>query len=145
MLQQIIKRDQSSMPFKKEKIVLAIFKAANAVGGNDFETSEKLGEEVIRIANQRYPDGIADVEGIQDIVEKVLIKAGHAKTAKAYILYREKRRVARESNALIGATINMFTEYLHNRDWQINENAIPQSINGRTIMYARLFRKILAA
>jgi ribonucleoside-triphosphate reductase len=142
MLQQIIKRDQSSMPFKKEKIVLAIFKAANAVGGNDFETSEKLGEEVIRIANQRYPDGIADVEGIQDIVEKVLIKAGHAKTAKAYILYREKRRVARESNALIGATINMFTEYLHNRDWQINENANTQkSINGLNNYVREAFTK----
>ncbi len=142
MLQQIIKRDQYSMPFKKEKIVLAIFKAANAVGGNDFETSEKLGEEVIRIANQRYPDGIADVEGIQDIVEKVLIKAGHAKTAKAYILYREKRRVARESNALIGATINMFTEYLHNRDWQINENANTQkSINGLNNYVREAFTK----
>lgn len=130
------------MPFKKEKIVLAIFKAANAVGGNDFETSEKLGEEVIRIANQRYPDGITDVEGIQDIVEKVLIKAGHAKTAKAYILYREKRRVARESNALIGATINMFTEYLHNRDWQINENANTQkSINGLNNYVREAFTK----
>ena len=131
MLKQIIKRDRTSVPFKKEKIVLAIFKAANAAGGNDFTTSEKLGDEVMRIAEERYPDGIADVEGIQDIVEKVLIEAGHAKTAKAFILYREKRRSARESNALIGATINMFSEYLNDRDWQINENANTQkSING---------------
>jgi len=131
VLKQIIKRDRSIVLFKKEKIVLAIFKAAKAVGGNDFSTSEKLADEVIKMAEERYPDGIADVEGIQDIVEKVLIENGHAKTAKAYILYREKRRSARESNALIGATINMFTEYLNDSDWQVNENANTQkSING---------------
>ncbi|MEL7654652.1 MAG: ribonucleoside triphosphate reductase [Bacillota bacterium] len=131
MLKQIIKRDRSIVLFKKEKIVLAIFKAAKAVGGNDFSTSEKLADEAIRMAELRYPDGIAEVEGVQDIVEKVLIENGHAKTAKAYILYREKRRSARESNALIGATINMFTEYLNDADWQINENANTQkSING---------------
>lgn len=142
MLKQIIKRDRSSVPFKKEKIVLAIFKAANAVGGNDFAIAEKLGDEVIGLADQRYPDGIADVEGIQDLVEKVLIEAGHAKTAKAYILYREKRRSAREANALIGATINMFTEYLNDRDWQINENANTQkSINGLNNYVREAFTK----
>jgi anaerobic ribonucleoside-triphosphate reductase len=131
VMKQIIKRDRSIALFKKEKIVLAIFKAAQAVGGNDFSTSEKLADEVVKIAELQYPDGIAEVEGIQDIVEKVLIENGHAKTAKAYILYREKRRSARESNALIGATINMFTEYLNDSDWQINENANTQkSING---------------
>ncbi|QOX65227.1 ribonucleoside triphosphate reductase [Anoxybacterium hadale] len=131
MLKQIIKRDRSIVLFKKEKIVLAIFKAAKAVGGDNFATSEKLAEEAVRMAEIRYPDGIAEVEGIQDIVEKVLIENGHAKTAKAYILYREKRRSARESNALIGATINMFGEYLNDSDWQINENANTQkSING---------------
>ena len=90
MITQIIKRDRSYVPFRKEKIVLAIFKAANAVGGNDFTTSEKLTEEVFSIAEAQYPDGIAEVESIQDIVEKVLIESGHAKTAKAFILYREK-------------------------------------------------------
>ncbi len=131
MLKQIIKRDRSVVLFKKEKIVLAIFKAAKAVGGNDFSTSERLADEAIKMAELRYPDGIADVEGIQDTVEKVLIENGHAKTAKAYILYREKRRSARESNALIGATINMFTDYLNDTDWQVNENANTQkSING---------------
>jgi ribonucleoside-triphosphate reductase len=131
MLKQIIKRDQTVVPFRKEKIVLAIFKAASSVGGSDFARSEQLTDEVVRIAETKYPTGIADVEGIQDIVEKVLIENGHAKTAKAFILYREKRRAAREANALIGATIDMFTEYLNDRDWQINENANTQkSING---------------
>lgn len=142
MISQIIKRDRSYVPFKREKIVLAIFKAASAVGGNDFTTSEKLADEVISIAENQYSDGIAEVEGIQDIVEKVLIENGHAKTAKAYILYREKRRSARETNALIGATINMFSEYLNDRDWQINENANTQkSINGLNNYIREAFTK----
>jgi ribonucleoside-triphosphate reductase len=142
MLKQIIKRDRTPVPFKKEKIVLAIFKAATAVGGDDFATSEKLGEEVVRIADQLYPEGVADVEGVQDIVEKVLIEAGHAKTAKAFILYREKRRSARESNALVGATIHMFTEYLDDQDWMINENANTQkSINGLNNYVREAFTK----
>lgn len=141
-LQQIIKRDRTQVPFKKEKIVLAIFKAATAVGGNDFETSQKLANEVVTIAESRYPEGLAEVEGIQDIVEKVLIEAGHAKTAKAFILYREKRRSARESNALIGATIHMFSEYLNDQDWQINENANTQkSINGLNNYVREAFTK----
>ncbi|MDP2426497.1 MAG: ribonucleoside triphosphate reductase [Candidatus Izemoplasmatales bacterium] len=131
MLKQIVKRDQTLAPFRKEKIVLAIYRAASSVGGTDFSKSEELTEEVIRIASVKYPNGIAEVEGIQDIVEKVLIENGHARTAKAFILYREKRRASREANALIGATIEMFTEYLNDRDWQINENANTQkSING---------------
>jgi len=131
MLQQIIKRDRSLVPFRKEKIIFAIFKAANAVGGNDFSQAEKLADRVVTLAEDKFSGGVADVEAIQDLVEKVLIDAGHAKTAKAYILYREKRRSAREANALIGATINMFGEYLNDKDWQINENANTQkSING---------------
>ncbi|MBI9009621.1 MAG: ribonucleoside triphosphate reductase [Tenericutes bacterium] len=131
MLEKIIKRDRTIVPFRKEKIVLAIFKAANSVGGSDFSKSELLTDEVCIVAERLYPNGIAEVEGLQDVVEKVLIENGHAKTAKAFILYREKRRASRESNALIGATINMFTEYLNDRDWQINENANTQkSING---------------
>ncbi|MCK5731864.1 MAG: ribonucleoside triphosphate reductase [Tenericutes bacterium] len=131
MLIKIIKRDRTIVPFRREKIVLAIFKAASSVGGSDFEKSESLTDEVITIASDRFPNGIIEVELIQDIVEKVLIENGHAKTAKAFILYREKRRASRESNALIGATIGMFTEYLNDRDWQISENANTQkSING---------------
>ena len=142
MLQQIIKRDRSLVPFRKEKIIFAIFKAANAVGGNDFSQAEKLADRVVTLAEDKFSGGVADVEAIQDLVEKVLIDAGHAKTAKAYILYREKRRSARETNALIGATINMFTEYLNDQDWRINENANTQkSINGLNNYIREAFTK----
>lgn len=142
MLKKMIKRDGSIVPFQKEKIVWAIFKAANAVGGEDFALSEHLTDQVLEMAAKKYPDGVADVESIQDMVEKVLIEQGHAKTAKAYILYREKRRSARESNALIGATINMFTDYLDDLDWKINENANTQkSINGLNNYVREAFTK----
>jgi ribonucleoside-triphosphate reductase len=142
MINRIVKRDRTVVPFRKEKIVWAIFKAATAVGGDDFAESERLADKVVQMAEQKFPDGVADVEGIQDIVEKVLIEDGHARTAKAYILYREKRRSARESNALIGATINMFGEYLNDRDWKINENANTQkSINGLNNYVREAFTK----
>lgn len=142
MISQIRKRDGRVATFKQEKITWAIFKAANAVGGDDWEIAENLTSQVIEIVSRLFADEIADVEAIQDIVEKVLIENGHAKTAKAYILYREKRRSAREANALIGATINMFSDYLGDKDWQVQENANTQrSINGMNNYVRETFTK----
>ncbi len=131
MLEKIRKRDGSIVIFQPEKITWAIFKAANAVGGNDWEKAESLCGQVVDMAKFKFGAAVVDVEDIQDLVEKVLIENGHARTAKAYILYREKRRSAREANALIGATIDMFSKYLDDQDWKIKENANAQkSING---------------
>lgn len=142
MITQIRKRDGRVTSFHSEKITWAIFKAANAVGGHDWQIAEDLTNQVMQIADRQYTSGMTDVESIQDLVEKVLIENGHAKTAKAYILYREKRRSARESNALIGATINMFSDYLGDKDWQIQENANTQrSINGMNNYVRETFTK----
>ena len=142
MITQIRKRDGRIAPFKNEKITWAIFKAATAVGGNNWTLAEDLTRQVISMADQQFSDGLAEVEGIQDLVEKVLIENGHAKTAKAFILYREKRRSAREANALIGATINMFSDYLGDKDWQVQENANTQrSINGMNNYVRETFTK----
>lgn len=142
MITQIKKRDGSTQAFQKEKITWAIFKAVTAVGGDDFDTAQKISDDVVDLANLQLKTDTADVEQIQDLVEKVLIEGGHAKTAKAYILYREKRRAARESNALIGATIDMFSDYLDDKDWQIKENANTQkSINGMNNYVRETFTK----
>ncbi|MGI6326914.1 MAG: ribonucleoside triphosphate reductase [Saccharofermentanales bacterium] len=142
MINRIRKRDGRIVTFKQEKITWAIFKAATAVGGDNWELAEALTGQIIEMAQTRFPDGLAEVEAIQDIVEKVLIENGHAKTAKAFILYREKRRSAREANALIGATINMFSDYLGDKDWQIQENANTQrSINGMNNYVREAFTK----
>ena len=142
MFQEIVKRDGHRESFDRAKIKNAIWKAAQAVNGTDEALSERLTDEVIRLAEIRYKGGTPDVEGIQDLVEKVLIEAGHAKTAKAYILYREKRRGTREINALIGATIDMFSDYLNDRDWGVKENAnMQRSVNGLNNYIREAFTK----
>lgn len=99
MFTKIRKRDGRVVDFTKEKITGAIFKAARHVGGEDYETAENLTERVISYLIKHSSNEIPDVETIQDAVEKVLIEAGHAKTAKAYILYRSKRTRIREAKS----------------------------------------------
>lgn len=96
MIIKIIKRDGREVPFNIEKIADAIFKAARAVGGQDYDTSLKLAEKVVIEVEKNHKDTIATVENIQDLVEKVLIEEGHAKTAKEYILYRAERNKFRQ-------------------------------------------------
>ena len=90
------KRDGRIVPFEKEKITEAIFKAAKSVGGENRYLAEDLAEAVTLYLEKNFQDKIPSVEEIQDIVERVLIKTGHAKTAKAYILYRQKRANVRK-------------------------------------------------
>ena len=85
----IIKRDGAVVPFDREKITVAIYKAAAAVGGHDRALSERLAAQVVALLEEE--GGTPSVEEIQDLTEKVLIENGHAKTAKAYILYRNER------------------------------------------------------
>ena len=88
----VVKRTGHIVPFNPERITNAIYRAAVAVGGRDRSIAEGLTRQVVAILEENTPPGhIPHVEEIQDIVEKVLIEAGHAKTAKAYILYRAER------------------------------------------------------
>ncbi len=142
MISSVKKRDGRLEKFAPEKITWAIFKAATAVGGKDFEKAESLCVKVLEQLERKYDNQTPDIEAIQDVVEKVLIEDGHAQTAKAYILYREKRKGAREINALIGATIDMFSDYLGDKDWHIQENANTQkSINGLNNYVRETFTK----
>ena len=142
MIDRIRKRDGNLEKFTPEKITFAIFKAAAACGGDDFELASRLAGQVVQQMPEAFGEGVPDVEGVQDLVERVLIKNGHARTAKAYILYREKRASARNLNALIGATIEMFSDYLGDRDWRIKENANTQkSVNGLNSYVREFFTK----
>jgi len=142
MIEKIRKRDGRVEKFAPEKITSAIFKAAAACGGSDLVLAQRLCDKVVELAEVRYQGKIPEVEQIQDLVEYVLIENGHAKTAKAYILYREKRNSARELNALIGATINMFGDYLGDKDWKVQENANAQkSVNGLNNYIREIFTK----
>ena len=97
MLNNIIKRNGTIVPFDQEKITRAIYKAAASVGGHDYTLSKTLSDEVTQFLKQSYPyPDMPLMEEVQDVVEKVLIENGHAQTAKSFILYRENRRKERQ-------------------------------------------------
>ncbi|RJX28783.1 MAG: ribonucleoside triphosphate reductase [Dethiobacter sp.] len=123
MPEKIIKRDGRVVTFDQERIINAIFKAAKAVGGADRRAAGKLSQEVVNIINENFRDSLPSVEEVQDIVEKVLIENGHARTAKAYILYRKQHQELRNFQHLLLNTEKMFQEYLGGEDWRINENS----------------------
>ena len=98
MITEIIKRDGRRAPFQIEKITDAIYAAAQASGGRDREMAERLAQQVVQLLDNENMITLPTVEQIQDAVEKVLVKNGHARTAKKYILYRNERTRAREMN-----------------------------------------------
>ena len=85
------KRDGQVLKFERDKIANAIFKAAESVGGKDRSIAERLTDEVILHLFATRGGNLPSVEEVQDAIEKVLIERGHAKTAKAFILYRHER------------------------------------------------------
>jgi len=91
-IKYVVKRNGATVPFSKNRITNAIYRAAVSVGGRDRQIAEGLSKQVVEILETRFgPKKYPLVEEIQDIVEKVLIENGHAKVSKAYILYREER------------------------------------------------------
>jgi ribonucleoside-diphosphate reductase alpha chain len=102
-VKKVRKRDGTIVDFDKEKIVNAIFKAAQAVGGSDRNEAERVADLVVKYLNELFKDEeIPTVEDIQDLVEKALIETGHATTAKAYILYRHRKNIEREMKKILG-------------------------------------------
>ena len=99
-LSSVVKRTGAVVPFNPDRITNAIYRAAVAVGGRDRSIAENLTQQVVAILRETTPSGATPtVEEIQDLVEKVLIENGHAKVAKAYILYREERARRRREKA----------------------------------------------
>ena len=120
----IRKRDGRVVKFDPEKITEAIFRAAQAVGGSNRETAATACESVVGILEVIYKDGrIPMVENVQDLVEKMLIERGHARVAKAYILYRDQHRKIREGRGLLNEGIILIEKYLDRSDWRVNENS----------------------
>lgn len=131
MIIHIVKRDGRKVPFNIEKIANAIFKAAQSCGGTDLNTAMDIAAEVCRVYEQENPGSVPTVEEIQDLVEKVLIEKGHAKTAKAYILYRYERTRSREMKTNLMCVLNELT-FSSAKDSDIKrENA---NIDGDTAM-----------
>ena len=117
------KRDGRLEPFDQMRITNAIWKAAKAVAGKDRALAKKLSDQVVAMLKERFgEEGVPTVEEIQDLVEKAIIENGHARTAKAYILYRKQHQDMRELAALLSSA-DLVDKYLEIQDWRVRENS----------------------
>lgn len=124
MVKFIRKRDGRLVTFEEDKIAEAIQKAVRAVGGSDMDRAAGIARQVVGILEVIYKDErIPTVENVQDLVEKILIENGHAKVAKAYILYRKQHESLRSTREFMREAIESIDSYLAQEDWRVNENA----------------------
>ena len=83
----VIKRSGTIVPFNRNRIMNAIYRAAVSVGGRDKERAALLADKVITHLEKLYVENhLLNIEEIQDAVEKVLIENGHAQVTKEFIL-----------------------------------------------------------
>lgn len=131
MIKTIVKRDGRRVDFNIDKITTAILLAARSIGGENKELAESLAQKVVaHLENENMPDDIT-VEHIQDVVERILVKNGHTKTAKEYILYRADRTRVREMKTKLMKTYEGLTFKAAKDNDVKRENA---NIDGDTAM-----------
>ena len=129
---QVIKRDGKTAEFNITKIAEAIKKA--------FESQEKqyhpstidfLALKVTADFEPKIHNNVIAVEDIQDSVESVLIQAGYADIAKAYILYRRQREKLRNLKSTILDYKELVNSYVNVTDWRVKENStVTYSVGG---------------
>ncbi len=126
------KRDGKIVDFSLEKISNAIKLA--------FDSQEKqynqdvidfLALKVTADFSSKIKDGLIAVEDIQDSVESVLVQAGYADVAKAYILYRRQREKLRNLGNTALDYKETVNKYLKMNDWRVKENStVTYSVGG---------------
>ncbi|MBQ7874662.1 MAG: anaerobic ribonucleoside triphosphate reductase [Oscillospiraceae bacterium] len=131
MITTITKRDGRIADFNIDKIANAIFMAAKANGGNDYEEAYAIAEMVVDYIENKEHIEVPHVEHVQDVVEKMLIETGHARTAKGFILYRANRTRVREMDTRLMKTMENLTFQSAKENDVKRENA---NINGDTAM-----------
>ena len=100
----VIKRSGAIVPFNRDRIVNAIYRAAVTVGGRDRKRAEQLADQVVAYLEQStLPGQMPHIEEIQDIVEKVLIENGHVQLACIHDPVRQESFTARRGG---GAQLN---------------------------------------
>jgi len=131
----IKKRDGRIVLFNKGKITKAVFKAAQAVGGSNKDLAEQISDDVVQLLEGKFRNRAPSIEDVQDCVEKVLIERGHAKTAKAYILYRDRHSKIRRAESTFMDINDTMKGYLKRADWRVKENANVDYSVGGLILY----------
>lgn len=133
----VIKRNGAKVPFTPNRITNAIYRAAVAVGGRDKSIAEELTEKVIAHLEQTLPNGhIPEVEEIQDAVEKILIENGHARVAKAYILYRDERARLRQQREALYFRPSKNIPWA--KIWQVLDWAVTHNLHSVEILNQRI-------
>ena len=129
---QVKKRDNKIVEFDISKISNAIQLAFEACEVN-FHPSviDFLALRVTADFEPKIKDGLIAVEDIQDSVESVLIQAGYAEVAKAYILYRRQREKLRSMKSTILDYKELVDSYVKVTDWRVKENStVTYSVGG---------------
>ena len=125
-IENIIKRSGAIVPFNSSRIQNAIYRAAVSVGGRDKDMSKSLADKVVEFVKLSCQDGhIPTIEEVQDIVEKTLIKNGHSKVAKNFIIYREdsnRRRREKSKQASKPSEFIPWAKIWHILDWAVVHN-----------------------
>src|SRR6056297_2575941 len=123
-IEYLKKRDGTKVNFDSDKIKSAVLKAAQAVGIEGEKIAAEITAEVLSYLKIFIKDGkAAEVEQIQDLVEKILIEKGYSDIAKAYIVYREQHSRLRDTKKLFSDALNVMNDYLGRNDWRVNENS----------------------
>lgn len=126
------KRDNKTVDFNIEKIQKAMEKAfiAEKIQIDD-SVMELLAIRVVAQFQANLKDNIISVEDIQDAVEIVLIEAGFAHVAKAYILYRKQREKTRAAIGTLLDYSKVVNDYVKIEDWRVKENStVTYSVGG---------------
>ena len=129
---KVVKRDGEIADFDLKKIGSAIEKAFDAtqMQYND-DMVELLDLRVTADFQKKIKDEKIDVESIQDSVENVLVQAGYADVAKAYILYRKQREKIRNMKSTILDYKEIVDSYVKVEDWRVKENStVTYSVGG---------------
>lgn len=121
---KVIKRNGSVVNFSAKKITEAVYKAFKETEEGGRKEAQEVSTKVTQLLNKNYKPGyVPQIEEIQDMVEKVLMILDYETTAKAYILYREKRRKIRDTEASLAEAVDLIDSYIKEIDWQVKENA----------------------
>ncbi|MBQ2271883.1 MAG: ribonucleoside triphosphate reductase, partial [Clostridia bacterium] len=129
---KVMKRGGTLVEFDVRKICDAIRQAFDATEKQYHpSTIDFLGLKVTADFEPKIKDGVITVEDIQDSAESVLIQAGYADVAKAYILYRRQREKLRSIGATALDYKKTVDEYLREADWRVKENStVNYSVGG---------------
>ena len=129
---KVRKREGKIVQFDIKKITDAITKAFEAENTKfDENVIDFLALKVTADFESKIKDNIINVEDIQDSVESVLINAGYADVAKAYILYRRLHDKMRNMKSTILDYKDVVNSYVNVTDWRVKENStVTYSVGG---------------